>query len=911
MHEQYKEDCINNLGKILISFLCELESSMKIPLASLAVLLVVVLSNNPLQAVLPESDLDKLVGQPADIAPSAYEYRADRSVNENAPETEFLFTAVKHAKAQTLCGLLWEEPRPVKQVVLEWPQTAKSIPKPDAIALRWCPSASSASWWCRSEEGFKVHQADTPTVSSDGHQYTYTLDAISNENALDNLIVAVKDSAVSSKTFDVPTVHVIAPQTWKPLEIFVEWGFQQGTEQKPFDGQIEAYNGLVGVVSPLADDKGTQMTGANTWQSRSAGTSRRGVTCRLLYIGYQDSAVWPGQANIEDVNRTIITLKTKSGSFSFLPADLENGPILAPEYGFFVAKKSPTMTASQFQKDLQAQGLKTLREQIRAREEQSWDGAMRAVHTEVQGAFPPFPQPTVSAPMEVEVPEPYLTAAWKIGATNMLRGEKKDERGKWRFRDPPYDALAHETQLFMYVLDLMGMHREARDGYEMWLDRADSPVPPPEGLWVGGPSTLFSGVEWDNAHGGGISVIHLRMLQHFCLTRDYDWLKKNAAKLNANADWIIRQRKQFSAAIPGHERLWANGLLPPHNIWDSSVWRSWYESNATYCRALERHAEVIAEIDSEAGRRYAEEARSYRNDLLAAVEKSLTLSPVIRVRDGTYRSFLPPAAYVRGPASRFMPTNFSAAGLPMHSPGLYADAIRGGQYLVELGILPADDPRVEGYLDVLEDRLLSENFKIPLRFSDYDSTKDWFNRAGWYYQCGLERTANIHLLRDDPACFLRTWFNQYAIEILPGTWNFKEHTAMHTVMDKPFEEAAFLERFRNMLVREEGDSLRLAQAAPRAWFREGQKISVKHAPTSFGTMSYETVSHVDQDKIAATVEMPMRNPPKSVVLRFRHPQTSPLKSVTVNGQPWTDFDAAKESIILHNVSGTIKVDASY
>jgi hypothetical protein len=266
---------------------------------------------------------------------------------------------------------------------------------------------------------------------------------------------------------------------------------------------------------------------------------------------------------------------------------------------------------------------------------------------------------------------------------------------------------------------------------------------------------------------------------------------------------------------------------------------------------------------------------------------------------------------MRGPASRFMPTNFSAAGLPMHSPGLYPDAIRGGQYLVEFGILSADDPRVQGYLDVLEDRLLSENFKIPLRFKDYDSQKDWFSRAGWYYQCGLERTANIYLRLDDPACFLRTWLNQYAVEVLPGDWTFKEHTAMHDVKDKPFEEGAFLERFRGMMLREVGDSLWLAQAAPRDWFKQGEKFSVKDVPTEFGPVSYEIVSEADQGKIAATVAIPSRNPPKTVVLRFRHPKTLPMKSVKVNGEAWKDFDAAQETIRLHDFRGDVKVEATY
>ena len=47
-------------------------------------------------------------------------------------------------------------------------------------------------------------------------------------------------------------------------------------------------------------------------------------------------SVWTQQARLEHANRTIVTVRTDSGSFSFLPADLETGPILAPEYGFFV-----------------------------------------------------------------------------------------------------------------------------------------------------------------------------------------------------------------------------------------------------------------------------------------------------------------------------------------------------------------------------------------------------------------------------------------------------------------------------------------------------------------------------------------------------------------------------------------------
>ena len=101
------------------------------------------------------------------------------------------------------------------------------------------------------------------------------------------------------------------------------------------------------------------------------------------------------------------------------------------------------------------------------------------------------------------------------------------------------------------------------------------------------------------------------------------------------------------------------------------------------------------------------------------------------------------------------------------------------------------------------------------------------------YQPGLERHANIHLAADDAPNFLRSWLNQYAVQILPAEgYTFREHTTGGPP-DKIFEEAAFLERFRDMLVMEDGENLWLARATPRAWLENGKKIVVKAHPTHF------------------------------------------------------------------------------
>ena len=120
-----------------------------------------------------------------------------------------------------------------------------------------------------------------------------------------------------------------------------------------------------------------------------------------------------------------------------------------------------------------------------------------------------------------------------------------------------------------------------------------------------------------------------------------------------------------------------------------------------------------------------------------------------------------------------------------------------------------------------------------------------------------------------------------------------------------------MENFRNMLVMEDDKSLWVARATPRVWLEQGRKIAVKNAPTYFGALTYKIVSDVDNGKITATVEIPSRNPPKSVIVRFRHPQEVPIQSVMVNDQPWTGFNQDKEVIELMGLTGKVVVTASY
>ena len=197
---------------------------------------------------------------------------------------------------------------------------------------------------------------------------------------------------------------------WKYAEIVVEWGFKKGTEDLAFDGSIASTHllGRVGAVSPLPGDSVTEMTGEHAWMSPPSGGGRRGIVVPVLYADA-----------LRGAGRTILTVRTNSGSFSFLPPDLSDGPVLAPEFGFFVADASADATARAFEKELASKNLKTIRQMVREHPEQTWESAMRAIHGDIE--LPPFPDPPYDPRTSVDVRNEGLAAPWRIGAWQIIK----------------------------------------------------------------------------------------------------------------------------------------------------------------------------------------------------------------------------------------------------------------------------------------------------------------------------------------------------------------------------------------------------------------------------------------------------------------------------------------------------------
>ena len=136
----------------------------------------------------------------------------------------------------------------------------------------------------------------------------------------------------------------------------------------------------------------------------------------------------------------------------------------------------------------------------------------------------------------------------------------------------------------------------------------------------------------------GPGAIMFALVEHFRLTGDGEWLRANAPRMKANVAWILRQRRLLARIVPGGDRLWCKGLQPAHQVTPDSGGQlmQFYESEAYYWLAVRRFAGILTQVDSAEGKRLTAEAESYRKDLKAAVERSIAISPVVLVRDGTY-----------------------------------------------------------------------------------------------------------------------------------------------------------------------------------------------------------------------------------------------------------------------------------
>jgi hypothetical protein len=909
------------------------------------------------------SDLDKLVGQPADLSPWAYAWRADRQVQEKAEayfiprrlanleriyrkaDTEptihiqkgkdqwvkldgvFWFVVNNEGpmtpppKGVLHAGLLWETHVLWNRIELHWPKDKGPVPNPDAVEVRFHPNAA---WF--GVEWDRV--AGKPEVSADGLIWTYSVKTAVVPKDLRSrgpgllpagMVVVYVDpqGAPASGRYAVPEIRVVGLKDWKRMDIEIEWGFQAGTEKSDYSGRIEGYLGIGGNVAPLAGDAQTRVTESGSWTSASASGGRRGIKCSVLYLpwGIKEPPLNPRPLSKEPRDRelqTAVTVWTKAGNFTFLPEDLEEGPILAPEYGFYVTKAGGGKAAREFAAELAAKGLKGIRQRTREHREATTEEAIREITMTKAPAgvteLPPMKEVEEPA-MQVRTPEEWWNKAWRKGVYQLKKGPGSYWFGK-------------EAACPIQAMDLVGLHEKAAGPkhLESWLNVPGIKV---ESDCLDGDGNFHGfGQAWDSVHANCTGYFLSIMGAHYFLSGDKEWFQKHQARMQKAADWLIRQRTEYMKEVPNRGQLRSAGLQPPASnseSWGQNAWRFFYMNDRWSCDGILSFGSALSDFDPQKGKAYIEEARRYQEDIRKSVEQTIALTPVQKVLDGTYRSYSPGCCYYR---RRFESWGWKGVRYG-YEDQWHLTGLQGSQTLGSLR-----DPRHEGHLEVFQDRFyhvlfpLDRDGRLFVRREKkgLSAEENWFwggisVQPGWFW------LSDDELYRDDVSNFLRLLVDTYWNATQPGDGEYFLQEVGVDSHWKIFDHNSnsmgwFIRNFRNLLVMEDLDEepwrLWLARATPRHWLEQGKKISVKNAPTYFGPLAYEIVSDVDNGKISATVEMPARKAPKEVVLRFRHPKAAPIKAVTVNGKPWTEFNKDKETITLpRGLTGTVTVTAQY
>ena len=700
----------------------------------------------------------------------------------------------------------------------------------------------------------------------------------------------------------IPTVRAFGSVVWqKPVTLEIEWGFT--AEPSPLrNGRLEVYNGYIDLARPLAADNGLEMTGAHSWREKPASGARRGLVVELH------------QVTTPVESRTVLTMWSNTGNLSIALSDLERGPIFLPSLGVFVTKTGSGIAGEQYLTQLAATGARTIRQLVRRHAEYDLSTELKAFN-HGRDPLPEFPTPPYAAPMQIDVPDRFINGQWRLGAWHLWRCAMKMPNGTDCVSIFPLNyatffcgggpvAIGEESFQIIRTLDLMGLGAHAAGGIDYWL-YGDHAAP---FMWYGelmGDGALCNSytapdgiaLGYDQKHFGGHANILQTAVLHYRLTADRTWLRKALPALAKACQAIVNVRHAWMKQL-GTE-CWGYGLIPPGVGGDTHDMRSFYATSVKYYSALLDAAGLLAEEGVPGAAEWLREADRAHRDLRRAADRSAALTPVVRVDDGTYRRYVSWQPYLRG-----IGTDLPLGGAEFGS--VYLEGVVGGLRLSPFVYAP-DDLLTQEMLDVCEDILLPQNSLLK---DKKETVTNWFRR--WGPQGGHEPHHHVHLLADDVPLYLRSVFNAYACEVDPeNAYVLWEHPIKGGSEEKQFETAAFLERIRNMLVMEIGYALWLARATPRAWLEQGKKISVKNAPTYFGTVAYEIVSDVDNGKINATVEIPARTAPKEVVLRFRHPKSAPITSVTVNGKEWKDFNKDKETITLKDLTGTVAVTATY
>jgi hypothetical protein len=374
----------------------------------------------------------------------------------------------------------------------------------------------------------------------------------------------------------------------------------------------------------------------------------------------------------------------------------------------------------------------------------------------------------------------------------------------------------------------------------------------------------------------------MAVAKYYAYTHDDKLLRKHEKKLQAIVDLFRLLRKQ-AKEVPQSDLTY--GIIRGWSEHDSSLkvdpyrfMQPHFSNNAEAARGFHDLGEVWVEMGGKLrdahlekqGRDMLEESAEMRKDVDSAIDRSID------------RSKQPP----------------------------YVPAVAG------------DTPtygKERAYMEMLESAELSEQQARLVTDSLAARGESLFGlpRGGEYYNGFLDYgPAYARLFYDWPREFLLLYYAHRAHIYSRGNWTAVEGAKLDGTLAGPYctpSEVSIPTFTKWMLVLEDPDEpvVWLAKATPRAWLEQGKTIAIADAPTRFGNVGYELHSDIEHGKVSAVLHLP-EGYRAATKLRVRVPAGKVLRSVALNGAPWTDFSPEREIVnIPSGRQGKISVEISY
>jgi len=491
----------------------------------------------------------------------------------------------------------------------------------------------------------------------------------------------------------------------------------------------------------------------------------------------------------------------------------------------------------------------------------------------------------IAAGSSIHTPEPWLNDFYRSGLTHLLINDERElgaDRYMARVGSFYYGAFGNESIMMISDLDRRGYAKEAERTLELFLQyQGTRPLP---GNFTNAHGVLngaggYESGDYNQHHGW----ILWGLAEHYWDTRDRTWMQHAAPHIVDACQWIIEQRKTTEKLDEKGNRIPEYGLLPAGSLEDVTDFWPWLSTNAFTWWGMANAAAALKDFGHPAADELVAEAEAYRQDILQDYREASVRAPVVRLRDGSYVPHFPTTPYTHG-----------------REYGWLRETLEGSIMLPITRVMDPASPEAMWIMNDYEDnRYISTRYGYSIPVFD----QFWFSRGGFSMQPNLLHGPLPYYYRDDIKQFLRAYFNPFAAGFDHTLKMFCEHALpeLGYFLGEEFktsDEAQSSYWLRLMFVGELNGNLHLGRALPRYWLRDGEAVSIHNAQSYFGKLSYDIRSKTNAGRIEMSLDPPTRNAPSAIVVRFRHPDEKPIRSVTVNGQAWTDFDAAKGDIRL-------------